>query len=140
MNELLDHHLIFDSVGGEAVFEKITELFYEGVAKDEKLSAMYPESFDVAKMKLKLFLIQKFGGPDNYTPLRGHPRMRMRHMKFPIDLDARNRWVNIMKSALDQAGIDADHVARYTLDEYFSRMASHMINQSDFQFGRIGNH
>ena len=132
MSGSLDHGEIYDLIGGEETFANIVEYFYETVADDELLRPLYPEKLDMAKTKLKLFLIKKFGGPDDYTPLRGHPRMRRRHMKFDIGIPQRNRWVEIMGSALEKAGIDHQHPARATLQEYFEWMATHLINQQEF--------
>ena len=132
MSEEYDHNLIYDMIGGREGFFEIVENFYEGVKNDDLLLPMYPENLDMAVKKLALFLIQKFGGPDEYRPLRGKPMMKRRHIEFPIGLRERNRWVAIMEAALDKSGIGKDHQARYTVQKYIEWMATHMINQSQF--------
>jgi len=130
MGTLFEHNQIYEMVGGSSTFHNLATHFYELVQNDELLIFMYPKKLDMAIHKLALFLIQKFGGPDEYRPLRGHPQMRRRHFEFPIDSEARNRWLNHMLIALDKVGIDSNHKARFTLEEYFSWMSTHMINKS----------
>ena len=50
------------------------------------------------------FLIQYWGGPDDYSRDRGHPRLRMRHGGFAIDVEARNAWFVHMADAVVAGG------------------------------------
>ena len=94
----------FDAMGGEAFFTTLVRRFYEGVAADPVLTAMYPEEdLEPAERRLRLFLIQYWGGPGTYSEERGHPRLRMRHNPYVIDDDARDRWLAHMRAALDVA-------------------------------------
>ena len=52
--------------------------------------------------------------------------MRLRHSPFTIDQTARNVWVQPMLAALDEA--DIPDPARATIQEYFERTATHLIN------------
>ena len=94
----------YDAMGGEAFFTTLVERFYEGVAADPVLRPMYPEGdLGPAERRLRLFLIQYWGGPGTYSEERGHPRLRMRHHPYVIDDDARDRWLSHMRAALDLA-------------------------------------
>jgi hypothetical protein len=42
-----------------------------------------------AEQRLRDFLVGRFGGPQRYIEERGHPRLRMRHLPFPITPAAR---------------------------------------------------
>jgi hemoglobin len=79
-----------------------------------------------AEHRLRDFLVGRFGGPPRYITERGHPRLRMRHMPFAIDMRARDRWVGIMDRALVEAALPDDAVA--VLQPFFHHMASFMIN------------
>ena len=57
----------------------------------------------------------------------GHPRLRARHMPFPIDEDARDRWLLHMLAALDDAELPSDVQA--AMREYFERGATFLINR-----------
>src|SRR3954447_12262425 len=86
---------VFEAVGGMPFFEALVDRFYEGVAADPNLLAVYPEPDDLsgARHRLTLFLAQYWGGPDTYGRERGHPRLRMRHAPFAVGPDARDRWL-----------------------------------------------
>src|SRR5690606_36972350 len=117
MNELD----IYDVVGEEG-FRRLVAAFYRQVPEDDILGPMYPEDdLDGAEERLRDFLIGRFGGPQRYIERRGHPRLRMRHMPFPIDVRARDRWVELMENALDEAGFPADVDAR--LRRFFEAVA-----------------
>ncbi len=76
--------------------------FYEGVQTDEVLWPMYPaEDLEGAIQRLTGFLEQYWGGPSTYSEERGHPRLRMRHLPFKVNPDARDRWLRHMRAAVD---------------------------------------
>ena len=89
---------------GEEGFQRLVAAFYAQVPADDILGPMYPkEDMHGAEERLRDFLIGRFGGPRRYEERRGHPRLRMRHMPFKLDQAARDRWVQLMDRALDQA-------------------------------------
>lgn len=117
---------VYDQIGAEG-FERLIDEFYRRVADDPTLRPMYPEDdLASAARRLRLFLIQFFGGPTTYSDERGHPRLRMRHSPFRIDQGARDVWIMHMRAALDEAAIEEP--ARSALLDYFERTATHMIN------------
>ncbi len=112
---------------GSAGFEKLVEGFYQRVATDDILRPMYPEGdLQPAQRRLQLFLEQFFGGPTTYSKERGHPRLRLRHAPFQIDQSARNRWVELMMAALDEAGLTQEVTA--VMRDYFENGATFLIN------------
>jgi hemoglobin len=90
---------VYEAAGGMPFFEALVDRFYEGVAADPDLLALYPEPNDLrgARHRLTLFLAQYWGGPDTYSKERGHPRLRMRHAPFAVGPDARDRWLTHMR-------------------------------------------
>ncbi len=117
---------VYDQIGEDG-FRRLIDGFYRRVADDPVLRPMYPEGdLAPAARRLRLFLVQFFGGPGTYGEERGHPRLRMRHAPFPIDQAARDVWVSHMLAALDEAAIPEP--AHQTLQDYFERTATHMIN------------
>ena len=83
-------------------FDALVHAFYEGVAADPQLRALYPEDdLGPAERRLRMFLTQYFGGPTTYSEERGHPRLRMRHAPYPVSLDMRDRWMRHMLAAMD---------------------------------------
>ena len=95
----------YEAVGGEPTFTRLVARFYEGVAADPPLRALYPEEdLAGATERLTLFLTQYWGGPRTYSETRGHPRLRMRHAPFSVTPDMRDRWLRHMRDAVDSLG------------------------------------
>ena len=117
----------YDEVGGHETFVRLTDAFYAGVAGDEVLRPMYPEAdLDAAKVRLRMFLEQYWGGPTTYSEQRGHPRLRMRHAPFKVNPDARDRWLTHMRGAVDSLGLPpAQHGLLW---DYLERAAHSMLN------------
>ncbi|KQO08863.1 globin [Agreia sp. Leaf244] len=117
----------YDEVGGRATFEKLVRAFYAGVATDPVLVEMYPEEdHEGAIQRLTGFLEQYWGGPGTYSEERGHPRLRMRHMPFKVNPDARDRWLAHMRVAVDS--LELPPLQDATLWGYLDRAAHAMVN------------
>ena len=113
---------------GEDGFTRLVRAFYTQVPADDILGPMYPaDDLAGAEERLRDFLVGRFGGPPRYMEQRGHPRLRMRHMPFAVDVTARDRWVALMDKALADAALPDDAVA--VLQPFFHHMASFMINR-----------
>ena len=120
----------FDLIGGEPAFRKLVDEFYAGVATDPLLRPMYPEEdLGPAAERLRLFLMQYWGGPHTYSQLRGHPRLRMRHAPFRIGPAERDAWLRHMRRAVDSLNLPPDQDA--TLWDYLERAAHFMVNTFD---------
>ena len=120
----------YEEIGGEAFFADLTAQFYAQVAVDPILRPMYPESdLKAAAKRLQWFLEQYWGGPTTYQEIRGHPRLRMRHAQFHINLAAHNAWLSAMRIAVDGVEMKAEH--KEQLWGYLEMAAAAMINQPD---------
>lgn len=118
---------LYDVIGEEG-FARLTAGFYRRVRTDDVLSPMYPDSdWDGAQQRLHDFLVFRFGGPPRYIEQRGHPRLRMRHLPFPIDQEARDRWVSLMEEAMDEAALPEEVVG--VLRPFFAGVATFMMNR-----------
>ena len=118
---------LFASIGEEG-FARLVRAFYAQVPSDPILGPMYPApDLAGAEQRLRDFLIGRFGGPPRYIEQRGHPRLRLRHAPFAIDAAARNRWVQLMDRALEEAQLPPDAAA--LLREFFHGTATFMINR-----------
>ena len=123
MNELQVYEQI-----GEDGFERLVRAFYAQVPGDDVLGPMYEgRNMADAEARLRDFLVGRFGGPARYVEQRGHPRLRMRHMPFAIDGDARNRWVAMMDRALEEAALPED--ATEVLRAFFHSTATFLRNR-----------
>lgn len=114
-------------VGGRPTFERLVRKFYEGIRTDEVLLPMYPENdLEGAIQRLTGFLEQYWGGPGTYSEQRGHPRLRMRHLPFKVNPDARDRWLEHMRVAVDSLELAPLHESM--LWDYLERTAHAMVN------------
>jgi hemoglobin len=118
----------YDRVGGHETFVKLVDAFYAGVAQDPVLRPMYPEEdLGPAAERLRMFLEQYWGGPTTYSQQRGHPRLRMRHAPFVVDIDARDRWLTHMRAAVESLGLAPQ--LESMLWDYLERAAWSMVNR-----------
>ncbi|MEX2420703.1 MAG: globin [Actinomycetota bacterium] len=110
---------VYEVVGGSSFFEELVDRFYDKVAADPELLAVYPDPGDLgpARRRLALFLSEYWGGPPAYTEERGHPRLRIRHATFEIGTKERDRWLEHMRAAVGEMQ-QPDEIARVLLD-YF---------------------
>jgi hemoglobin len=118
---------LYEAVGGEPTFRRLVHRFYEEVAADPELRAVYPsQDLTPAEDHLRLFLIQYWGGPATYSELRGHPRLRMRHVHFVIGERERDAWLRHMRTALDE--LDLDPALDAELWDYLVMAAHSLMN------------
>ena len=123
VNELDVYALI-----GEDGFSRLVAGFYRQVPGDPILGPMYPaDDLPGAEERLRDFLVGRFGGPPRYMEQRGHPRLRARHMPFAVDGAARERWMQLMAHALDDADLPAEVDA--LLREFFAGVSEMLINR-----------
>ena len=118
----------YEAVGGEEFFDRLVHRFYQLVADDPELRAVYPaQDLGPAEDHLRLFLIQYWGGPQTYNELRGHPRLRMRHARFDIGEAERDAWLRHMRTSLDELGVDPALDAQ--LWDYLVMAAHSLLNR-----------
>jgi hemoglobin len=124
----------FDLLGGRAVVEQLAARFYEVMERDEPaLAALHRQALDLpggidadVKRRFGLFLVGWLGGPQEYVAAHGHPRLRMRHARVPIDDAMRAAWLRCMTRALDDGGITGP--VRSFLDQRFAEVAEFLRN------------
>ncbi|MEV4841374.1 globin [Nonomuraea sp. NPDC049486] len=117
----------YEAVGGEETFRRLVRRFYEGVAEDPLLRPMYPEAdLAGAEERLRMFLVQYWGGPGTYSQQRGHPRLRMRHVPFVIGRQERDAWLKHMRDAVDDLGLTEEQESR--LWTYLVNAAHSLVN------------
>lgn len=120
---------LYQRVGGSPTFLRLVDAFYDEVAADAPLRALYPEEdLGPAKERLRMFLEQYWGGPHTYQELRGHPRLRIRHAPFAVTVDQRDRWLRAMTAALDSLALPAAEHEEFL--EYVTRAAHFLVNSA----------
>ena len=84
---------VYAQVGGDPPFRRLVETFYAKIERDPVLRPLFPSDLTEGKENQFLFLTQFFGGPPRYTAKRGHPRLRARHLAFPIGRREAETWL-----------------------------------------------
>ena len=114
---------------GEETLHRLVDAFYRRVAEHPDLKPIFPEDLTETARKQKQFLTQFLGGPPLYTQEHGHPRLRMRHLPFPIKPKRARSWLDCMAQAMDEVGLTGE-----IREEFFARLtltAHHMVNTPD---------
>ena len=120
---------IYEAIGGEENIRKLVDRFYDLMdtsVETATIRALHKPDLNESREKLFLFLVGWMGGPPLYVTRFGHPRLRARHLPFPIGARERDEWLWCMKRALRETGVP-EPVA-LTLERSFSDLADFMRN------------
>jgi hemoglobin len=118
-------------LGGDAAVRALVERFYDLMDLEPGyagLRALHAPDLALAREKLYLFLSGWLGGPSLYIERYGHPRLRARHLPFPIGVRERDQWLACMEQAMAEQGLD--DALRLRLKEAFFQTADWMRNRS----------
>ena len=122
----------FEAIGGADAVRSLVERFYDAMDRDAPALAALHKLDDAGKVsrasrdRFALFLIGWLGGPDDYTAQFGHPRLRMRHGRVPVNVAMRDAWLRAMATALDESEIGGE--VRGFLDARFAEVADFLRN------------
>jgi hemoglobin len=118
---------IYDAIGSDGI-ARLVHAFYQQIPQDDVLGPMYPpQDLLGAEERLRLFLLFRFGGPQDYLQRRGHPMLRGRHAPFSINQTARDRWVQLMDNALEQCRFSLQ--VSTVIRSFLAHVATFLINQ-----------
>ncbi|HMR98828.1 MAG TPA: group II truncated hemoglobin [Anaerolineales bacterium] len=125
-------HTLYELLGGETGVRKLVDRFYDAMnafPEAKHVRAIHPADLTDSRDKLYMFLSGWAGGPPLYMQKHGHPRLRQRHMPFPIGKAERNEWLWCMDKALEEGGYPAELVIY--LKAKFTEIANSMQNRID---------
>ena len=120
----------YDRIGGDEGLQKLVTLFYdymESLPEAKLIRDLHPKDMKSVREKFYMFLSGWMGGPDRYIAAFGHPRLRARHLPFPIGTEERDQWLMCMRKALDD--MDVDTMFKEQLMSSFTQTANHMMNK-----------
>jgi hemoglobin len=116
----------YDELGGDAVFAPLIEDFYARIAASP-IAPLFPPDLAETLKKQAAFQRLFWGGRDDYTPWRGHPRMRARHLPFAIGGAEAEVWLSCMRAAVAGSAMPLPRRERFL--ERMTHIANAMINQ-----------
>jgi hemoglobin len=120
----------YEWVGGEGAVRALVDRFYDLMDLEPayaELRALHPTTLEGSRDKLFWFLCGWLGGPQHYVERFGHPRLRARHLPFPIGIKERDQWLQCMDQAMQELQLDPVLVGR--LRESFFNTADWMRNK-----------
>lgn len=121
----------YEMLGGADGVRRLVDRFYalmDELPEAWELRKIHPQDLQMSRDKLFKFLSGWLGGPGLYEAEYGHPRLRARHLPFPIDTLMRDQWLMCMNLALDEQV--NDELLKTQLNSAFARVADHMRNQA----------
>lgn len=120
---------LYELMGGAETIARLVNVFYDKIPRDPDLAPIFPDDLTETRQKQYCFLTQFFGGPPLYRERYGHPRLRARHLPFPITPARARAWLALMDTAMDAADIDPG--VKSKLMERLTRTAAHMVNTGE---------
>lgn len=120
----------YSRIGGEPAVRLLVKRFYE-------LMDTLPEACGIRKLhennlsraaeRLFMFLSGWLGGPQLFVETIGEPRLRARHLPFPVGHAEAAQWMLCMRLAM--AEVIADEDLRAALDKALANLADHIRNR-----------
>jgi hemoglobin len=123
---------LYDQIGGEASVRALVSKFYDlmdTLPEASGIRALHPKDLRGSREKLFMFLSGWLGGPSLYIEKFGHPRLRARHLPFPIGGSERDQWMLCMTEAMKALNLDAN--LQLTLRNAFAQTADFMRNKTE---------
>ena len=121
----------YELIGGAEKLRELVDRFYDLMALEPAyagIRAMHPQDLSISGDKLFMFLSGWTGGPDLFVEKYGHPRLKARHLPFPIGISERDQWLQCMRQAMKDVGITGLLFER--LMQSFFTTADWMRNQA----------
>lgn len=119
----------YECLGGEKTVRKLVDRFYDlmdTMPQARKIRELHPDDLTGSRDKLFKFLSGWLGGPQLYVEEYGHPRLRARHLPFPIGERERDAWLSCMRQAISE--MEMEELLRHHLLQSLSKTADHMRN------------
>lgn len=124
----MDEMSPWDQLGGDAVFLPLLRDFYARIARSA-IAHLFPPDLTETQAKQFAFQSDFWGGPVRYAPWRGHPRLRARHLPFPIGRAEAETWMACMTEAVAHSAMPTEHRAAFL--QRMRMTAEAMINRDD---------
>ena len=119
-------------IGGAEKLRELVDRFYDLMDLEENyqgIRMMHPADSTSSREKLFMFLSGWMGGPDLFVQQYGHPRLKARHLPFSIGISERDQWLQCMRQAMKEVGINGI---------LFERLMQSFFTTADWMRNRVG--
>jgi hemoglobin len=122
----------YELIGGAEKLRELVDRFYDLMDLEENyqgIRLMHPADSTSSREKLFMFLSGWMGGPDLFVQQYGHPRLKARHLPFSIGISERDQWLQCMRQAMKDVGINGI---------LFERLMQSFFTTADWMRNRAG--
>jgi hemoglobin len=132
---------VYEWSGGQNAFEKLTEVFYAKVLKDDLLGDLFRNMSSEHSKYVAHFLTEVLGGPKLYTgeSKRSHAHMISRHVGRKLDELQRKRWIQLFLESADEIGLPDNPEFRSALVGYLEWGSRMVVTNSQLNENPIDN-
>lgn len=111
---------LYEWAGGNDALEKLTEIFYDKVLKDDLLFPVFKNMSGDHSKHVAHFIGEVFGGPSLYTQgdNGSHAVMVAHHLGKMLNEQKRQRWMQLLLQSADEIGLANDPEFRSALVAY----------------------
>jgi hemoglobin len=100
---------LYEWAGGLPAFEKLTQVFYDKVLRDELLEPIFRHMSPEHRKHVAHFIGEVFGGPALFSQAEGsHFSMVSKHLGRHLTENHRKRWVQLLIETADEIGLPDD--------------------------------
>src|SRR5262245_47801661 len=121
---------LYESISDEKTVHALVDRFYDlmdTLPEARGIRALHPETLDHSHEKLFMFLTNWISRPPLYVERFSHPRLRARHLPFPINESERDQWLLCMNHALEE--VVENKLTRVQIARSFAQLADFMRNK-----------
>lgn len=100
---------LYDWAGGMPAFEKLMDVFYKKVLKDDLLEPVFKHMSPDHQKHVAHFVAEVFGGPKIYSSEEGtHFKMIQKHLSKHLTEQHRKQWASLLVESADETGLPTD--------------------------------
>jgi hemoglobin len=123
---------LYQDIGQDGIYQLLEDFYL--VLMDSEISDIFPQGKDAmvdASKKSADFFIGLLGGPPLYHQRHGPPRLRARHLPFPISNHTREVWLDCFKKSIIKAVEEERFPAKSQGDfyDFLESFSTWMVNR-----------
>ena len=104
--------------------------YHHALLRKSTIGSLFPADDDVfaaVTERTADFFLEALGGEKHYTPLHGHPALRMRHFHISIDEKGRELWLMMYKKTINDLKMPGEHIEEFW--NWIEPLSIRMINR-----------